>query len=223
VAARALGRLDHLDLDAVGARRADAIEQQGDAVDLHLDVEGPALGHREAALEVGGDREVQEAAGTAVLLGRLLQGSGRFVSDGDLRDHLGRGLDAERLEELSGARQLLDDVAPADELALYVELGDRRPGRVGLDALADVRVREHVEGLVAGDVGVEDLDDRRREAALRRLRVALHEEHHVALLDQVIDSLAGGIVEAHRVVSCGSAKKPRLAQPRQGAPRATPR
>src|SRR5881398_4116025 len=49
--------------------------------------------------------------------------------------------------ELAAFEHLHHDVGAADELALDVKLGDRRPVGIFLDALADLRVLEHVDGL----------------------------------------------------------------------------
>jgi len=43
-----------------------------------------------------------------------------------------------RAAEFAGLEQLADDVAAADELALDVELGNGRPVRIGLDAVAQI-------------------------------------------------------------------------------------
>ena len=56
----------------------------------------------------------------------------------------------------------------ADELAVDVELRDRRPVGVLLDALADLGVGEHVDaGELVHAAGVQDLHGERGEAALR--------------------------------------------------------
>src|SRR5690606_1448345 len=57
----------------------------------------------------------------------------------------GAHLDAaglQQLLQLAGLEHLADDVAAADELALNVELGDRRPAREVLDALAQAGILE---------------------------------------------------------------------------------
>jgi len=144
------------------------------------------------------DGEMQLATPAAVLgRGRGERAQGRR-GDRDARSRGLDGLESEGLEELARPVHLLDDVAAADELALDVELRNRRPGRVGLDALADVRGGEHVDRLVLGQHGIEDADDRRREAALWLAPIALHEEHHVARSDQLADLLSHALVETHR-------------------------
>ena len=87
---------------------------------------------------------------------------------------------------------LLDDVAAADELALHIELGDGRPVREFLDALADFGIREHVDGFeLHAELG-KDVDDGRREAALRHNGRALHEEKNVVLGDILGDAVVNG-------------------------------
>ena len=81
-----------------------------------------------------------------------------------------RRLQAELLVQLAGGVELGDDVAAADELALQVELRDRRPRRVFLDAVADVGIGEHVDRRVVLHQAVEDLHDLAGEAALRHRR-----------------------------------------------------
>src|SRR3954463_3653505 len=97
----------------------------------------------------------------------------------------------EELLQLAGLEHLAGDVAAADELALDVELRDRRPVRIGLDALADLLVLEHVDALERLPDVVEDLDHLAREAAHRELRRALHEEHHVVGLHFGVDAGVG--------------------------------
>src|SRR4030095_15892000 len=85
-------------------------------------------------------------------------------------------------------------VATAEEFAVYVELRNRRPVGVFLDPLADLIVREHVNCKIIGHAAaLEDLDDGRREAALRKLRRALHVQHDAVRLDLVED----GVLDAH--------------------------
>ena len=93
---------------------------------------------------------------------------------------------------------LLHDVAAAEELAVDVELRDGRPARVLLDAVANGGIGEHVDRL-EGDAGLlEDPDDLGREAALREVLVALHEENDTALLHEVVELLALLIGKGHR-------------------------
>src|SRR5215217_9782021 len=72
-----------------------------------------------------------------------------------------------RLEHFAG------DIGAANEFALHVELGDRWPVRIGLDAVAQLRAFEHV-GAVKIDAKIaQDLDDLAGEAALRKIGRAL--------------------------------------------------
>src|SRR5215475_11283116 len=103
----------------------------------------------------------------------------------------------EDLWQLACFVHLAKDVAPADELAVDVQLWDRRPVRVVLDALPDLGILEDVDCEVVGDAGpLEDLDDRGREAALRELRRALHVQHDAVRFDLVADR----ILNAHRLL-----------------------
>src|SRR5262249_54318964 len=84
-----------------------------------------------------------------------------------------------------------------DELAVDVELRNRRPVRVVLDALADLGILEHVDREVIGDAGtLQDLDHGRRESALRKLRGALHVKHDAVRFDLVADR----VLDAHRLL-----------------------
>src|SRR5690606_9345071 len=89
--------------------------------------------------------------------------------------------------KLSGLKHLTDDVAAADELALNVELRDRRPVGIVLDALAKLVRGQDIDALVVDAEVVENLHHLTREAALRKAGRALHEEHHVVALDFVVD------------------------------------
>src|SRR5690348_2397119 len=97
--------------------------------------------------------------------------------------------------QLAGLVHLAHDVAAAHELAVHVELRDGRPVREILDALADLRVLQHVDGVdVLRAAHLEDLARGGREAAHRRLRRALHVEHHRVAGDLLADS----VLNAHR-------------------------
>src|SRR5687768_9997116 len=73
----------------------------------------------------------------------------------------------DQLFELAAFEHLHHDVRPADELALDVQLGHRRPVAVMLDALADLGVLEHVDRLVGHAKMVEDRHRPARKTALR--------------------------------------------------------
>src|ERR1700730_72648 len=82
---------------------------------------------------------------------------------------VGDTLFVEELGKLTLLEHLADDVAPAHELALDVELRDRRPLREALDALTDAHVLEHVDVLVVDAHVAQDLYDLRGEAALGKV------------------------------------------------------
>src|SRR5688572_19650450 len=82
----------------------------------------------------------------------------------------GNALLVEEGLQFAGLEHLAHDVAAADELALHVELRDRRPVRVVLYPLAQIGGGEHVDALVVDAEVVEDLDDLAGEAALRKAR-----------------------------------------------------
>src|SRR3954465_5951863 len=94
-----------------------------------------------------------------------------------------------QLLQFAGLEHLADDVAAADELALDVELRNRRPVRIGLDAVAQLGRFKHVEALVADPDVVEDLHHLAGKTALRKLRRSLHEQHDVLRLHFVVDEL----------------------------------
>src|SRR5471032_1601187 len=97
----------------------------------------------------------------------------RRATRGCGRSGIQQGLQFARL------KHLIHDVRTADELALDVELGNGRPVRVFLDALAHFRIVQHVDG---GDVfdaaSFQDLDGAAGKTALWELGGALHEQHH---------------------------------------------
>src|SRR6185369_17946867 len=76
---------------------------------------------------------------------------------------VGDTLVVEELAELTLLEHLADDVATAHELALDVELRDRRPLREALDALTDAHVLEHIDVLVVDAHVTQDLGDLCRE------------------------------------------------------------
>src|SRR6185436_4587258 len=81
-------------------------------------------------------------------------------------------------------------VRAADEFAVDVELRNGRPVRVLLDAFADRLVGEHVDaGELVHAAGIEHLHREGREAALRKLRRALHEQHDAIAGDLILDAL----------------------------------
>src|SRR5271155_6239124 len=92
-----------------------------------------------------------------------------------------RGAGAERVLderlELAALVELADDIASADELAVDIDLRDRRPVAVTLDRLAQLLIGQHVDGLERRAERFENLHSRGRKAALRKTAVAFHEEH----------------------------------------------
>src|SRR4051794_27968916 len=79
----------------------------------------------------------------------------------------------EQLLQLAVLEHLHHDVGAADELALDVELRDCRPVAIFLDALADLRVLENIDGLVFGFEPIQNRDCAARKAALREQRRSL--------------------------------------------------
>src|SRR5262249_49369253 len=98
--------------------------------------------------------------------------------------------------QLAGLEHLADDVATADELALDVELRDRRPVRERLDALAQVIGLEHVQALIGYAEVIEDLHHLAGKPAHPKLRRSLHEQHDVVALQLVVDEL----LDAHWLI-----------------------
>src|SRR5205814_9582886 len=95
------------------------------------------------------------------------------------------------------------DVGSANELAFDIELRDRRPVRIFLDAAADLRVLEHVDSLIGGAEMIEDGDRAAGKSALRKERRALHEQDDVVVLDELGDA---GLGVGHWLLSvCGTA------------------
>src|SRR3954447_10005253 len=92
-----------------------------------------------------------------------------------------------QLLELAVLVQLDHDVATAHQLAVDEQLGDGRPPGVGREHLADARIGEDVHRGILGAEPVQALDDLHREAAARRVRRALHEQHHPVLVDRLQD------------------------------------
>src|SRR3954462_3530817 len=101
------------------------------------------------------------------------------------------GFGAEEFLQLTALEHLHHDVRSADELALHIELGDRRPFRIFLDALADFRILENVDGLIVCAQMIEDRDRSARKATLRENRGPFHEEHDVVALHELVDAGIG--------------------------------
>ena len=87
--------LDDVDLDAVGAARAHAVDAQRDALRFDLDVLRAGGAHEEVVLEARVDLQVQRATVPGVLRDGLAQRLGCRVADLDLRlGDFGERLDA---------------------------------------------------------------------------------------------------------------------------------
>src|SRR5450756_2641142 len=110
----------------------------------------------------------------------------------------------ERLLQFAGLEHLAHDVAAADELALHIELRNGRPVGIGLDAVPQVGGIQHVEAFVGDAQVVEDLHHLPGKPALRKLRRALHEQHHVVSLHFIDDEL----LDAHGFFSRWAALRP---------------
>src|SRR4051812_46305158 len=98
---------------------------------------------------------------------------------------------ADQLLQLAALEHLHHDVRPADELTLDVELGDRRPIRIFLDALADLRILQNVDRLIWRTEALEDGNRAARKAALREQRRSLHEQDDLVGFDEVGDAGLG--------------------------------
>merc|ERR1712196_344305 len=82
--------------------------------------------------------------GSSRLAGR--KRSGRF---GDL-------LVVHHLLKLASLEHLHHDIATADEFALHIELGNGRPVRIALDALADFHVLKDIDTVIGDTAMVEN-------------------------------------------------------------------
>ena len=140
-----------------------------------------------ARLEARVDRELQRRIGTRV--GERL--ANRFrgdIGDRQRRRRAVRFRQTEQFLQFSTVIHRLHDVGAADQFAVHVQLRDRRPSAVGLDALADFRVGEHVDARVIAEQFIECAGGGRRKSAARRLRRAFHEQHDRMLLQQRFDA-----------------------------------
>src|SRR6266436_4648960 len=104
----------------------------------------------------------------------------------------GKSLFYEKLLKLIGLEHFAHDVASADEFALDVELWDRGPVGVDLDAIPQFGRVVHIERLVRDPNIFEKLDHLTRKSTLWKLRRAFHEEHDVVrpyfVLDELFDA-----------------------------------
>src|SRR3989344_8897078 len=90
------------------------------------------------------------------------------------------------------------DVAAANELAVDVELRERRPMGKVLQSLPQFRVRKLIVGIVFGAAGGQHLCHLGRETTLRGLWVALHVEHDFV----PTKLLANLVLYVHTLTSC---------------------
>src|SRR5882757_354434 len=109
----------------------------------------------------------------------------------------GKSFFYKKLLKLTGLEHFAHDVASADEFALDVELRDRGPVGVDLDAIPQFGRVVHIERLVSDPDVFENLDQLTRKSALRKLRRAFHEEHDVVRPYFVLDEL----FDAHDLIS----------------------
>src|ERR1700693_685418 len=84
------------------------------------------------------------------------------------------------LLQLTALVHLERDVTAADQLALHVQLWVGGPVGVTLEPLAYFRLFENVHVPEVGAHGAQCRHRLRRKAALRKVRRALHEQHHRA-------------------------------------------
>src|SRR3546814_16420858 len=85
--------------------------------------------------------------------------------------------------------------------SLHVELRDGRPVAEVLDALADAGVLQHVDAFELHIEVREDLDEGGREAALREHRRALHDKHHLVVVDLLLDPRGYGSIHQQQLLS----------------------
>src|SRR3989442_12881815 len=83
--------------------------------------------------------------------------------------------------------QLADDVAAADELAVHVDLRDRRPVGEALDRVALLGRAQNVDRVERLAEVLKDLRRRRREPALRGGRCTFPVHHHLFVAAPVLD------------------------------------
>ncbi|KAG5717687.1 hypothetical protein E4T56_gene1843 [Termitomyces sp. T112] len=81
--------------------------------------------------------------------------------------------------KLAGLVHFHHDVAAAQKFALHIELGDGRPIRIGLDALTDFHVLQHVNRMIGHAQMFENGNRAAGKTTLREKRGALHEQHDI--------------------------------------------
>jgi len=96
--------------------------------------------------------------------------------------------------QFTGLVHLRHDVGAADELAFDVQLWNRRPIAVFLDALAHFLVFQHIDGgdsFTVQAAAFEDLDRTAGKAALGETGSPLHEQDNIIGFDQAVYALLG--------------------------------
>ena len=104
-------------------------------------------------------------------------------------------LTEEELSQTAILMHLFHDIAPADELAFDVHLGNGGPIRVGLDCAAKVFVGQHIHVQVVFDsVRFHKQYYVAAEAALGHLVGAFHENYDIVLGDPLRDCIVQFVV-----------------------------
>lgn len=95
------------------------------------------------------------------------------------------------LLEFAGLEHFHHYVAAAHEFALYVKLRNGWPVGIGLDALSDFHVLQHIDAVVRDTAMLEDGDGLAGKSALREQRGALHEQDNIVRVDDFGNTLVG--------------------------------
>src|ERR1041385_562484 len=83
--------------------------------------------------------------------------------------------------------KLVNDITAADELAVDIDLWDRRPIRISLDAVPYRRIGEDILRRKRNAIGPEDLDRMGRKTTLREIGSPLHIQHDLIVLHLFLD------------------------------------
>jgi len=86
-----------------------------------------------------------------------------------------------------------NNITPPHKLPIHIQLRNRRPLRILLDALPHLRVIQNIHGRKIGSVLFEGADDRGGEAALGCGGGAFHVEHDAVGFDVVVDHGVDGV------------------------------
>ena len=97
--------------------------------------------------------------------------------------------------KLAGIVHALDDVRATHQFTADIQLRNRWPVAVVLDALAHGFIAQHVEGFVVVDDVIETANGGGGKAARGRLAIAFHEQHHALAGEQGFDAIANLWVE----------------------------